>query len=291
MIRIEKLADCTMADGAEAWNRGFEGYFFDMTTTPEAFEKRLDQEGLAPELSLVVFHGGQPAGLVLNGIRKSGNKKIGWNGGTGVASSLRGSGIGKKLMEQTLAIFKANGVQTATLEAIKENDPAIALYEKVGYRIIDRLQFLHLHGEVEHSMEPARFFRTERTIPEKAGELPFYRSAYPWQTLWQSAKGGEALIAFDETGQPAGYAVFRKAYDETGMHTATVLLQCEADPAIQDACKVIGQLLAETFDGFTGEIKRVAVNIPVTRSADTLKILHDRGFQVTSEQVDMAKEL
>ena len=84
MVEIKKMAECKVDESVQAWNTGFEGYFFDMTTTPEAFEKRGRTEGLSDELSVVAFEEGVPVGLVRNGVRQWQGKKVAWNGGTGV---------------------------------------------------------------------------------------------------------------------------------------------------------------------------------------------------------------
>lgn len=135
MIEIRRLSECTIEQGVEAWNKGFEGYHFDMTTTPEAFEKRMKQEGLSAELSVVAFDCEEPVGLVLNGIRESSSRKIGWNGGTGVAISWRKRGVGMQLMEKTLEILKEQNVEVATLEAISENKKAIELYKSLAMKL------------------------------------------------------------------------------------------------------------------------------------------------------------
>ncbi|WP_088008723.1 GNAT family N-acetyltransferase [Indiicoccus explosivorum] len=291
MMQIKQLSDCTVTEGTDAWNKGFEGYFFDMTMTEEAFSSRMTQEDLDPALSVVAFRDGEPAGLVLNGIRETGGRKVGWNGGTGVASSARGTGIGRRMMERSLELLREAGAEVATLEAISGNEPAIALYEKTGYRIIDRLQFLHLNGKIGAESETPADGRTEIKSPEEASRLPFYRADYPWQTMWQSAKGGEAIIAKNDAGTPVGYVVYRKVTDSGGKHIATVVLQCEADPAYGEGLAVIRRLLNEAFDGYAGDIRRVAVNVPVNRSPLTHEALKERGFELTSEQVDMRKEL
>ncbi|WP_052131437.1 GNAT family N-acetyltransferase [Planococcus sp. CAU13] len=222
MIQIRRLADCTIEQAVEAWNKGFEGYHFNMTTTPEAFKKRLKQEELSRDLSVIAFDGEQPVGLVLNGIRHSGGRKIGWNGGTGVAAAWRKKGVGMKLMEKTLEILKEQDVETATLEAISSNEKAIALYEKLGYEIVDELQFMKLDGEVEKKESGVSApYKIQQEDPEEIGSLPFYRGDFPWQTQWQSVRDGEGLIAFGEEDAAIGYALFRKMDDEHGKHSRT----------------------------------------------------------------------
>ena len=57
MITCKRLSQCTLQDALIAWNKGFEGYDFDMTLTLEAFLNRLVFENLSPALSIVAFDG------------------------------------------------------------------------------------------------------------------------------------------------------------------------------------------------------------------------------------------
>lgn len=292
MVEIRRLSECTIEQGVVAWNKGFEGYHFDMTTTPEAFRKRMNQEGLSRELSVVAFDGEEPVGLVLNGIRESAGRKIGWNGGTGVAMSWRKKGVGMQLMEKTLEILKQQDVEVATLEAISENKKAIALYRKLGYEMVDELHFIKLDGAVEEKATYASGdYDIQEADPEEIGQLPFYRGDFPWQIQWQSVRDGEGLIAFNEEGGAAGYAFFRKLTDELGNHSRTILYQCETAPDEKAREEITNALLNRVFGKFADAISRTAVNVPVTANSMTYKVLQDRGFKKNISQVFMKKEL
>ncbi|QHJ70437.1 GNAT family N-acetyltransferase [Planococcus halotolerans] len=293
MVEIRRLSECTVEQGVEAWNKGFEGYHFDMTTTPEAFRKRMNQEGLSRELSVVAFDGEEPVGLVLNGIREFAGRKIGWNGGTGVAMSCRKKGVGMQLMEKTLEILKEQDVEVATLEAISGNEKAIALYRKLGYEIVDELHFMKLDGAVEEKVTDAsRDYGIRKADPEEIGRLPFYRGDFPWQIQWQSVRdGGEGLIAFNEERQQTGYAFFRKLTDEEGKHSRTILYQCETASDEKAREEITNALLNRVFGNFADAISRTAVNVPVSANAVTYKVLQDRGFEKNISQVFMKKEL
>lgn len=292
VVEIRRLSECTIEQGVEAWNKGFEGYHFDMTTTPEAFKKRMDQEGLSGDLSVVAFDGEEPVGLVLNGTRESAGRKIGWNGGTGVAMSWRKKGVGKLLMEKTLQILNEQDVEVATLEAISGNEKAIELYKKLGYEIVDELHFMKLDGAVERKVpSDTREYNIRKADPEEIGRLPFYRGDFPWQTQWQSVRDGEGMIAFNDEGRAAGYAFFRKLTDEQGNHNRTILYQCETAPDEKEREEITNALLNSVFENFADPISRTAVNVPVTANAETYKVLQDRGFEKNISQVFMKKEL
>ncbi|GKS09102.1 hypothetical protein YDYSY3_01020 [Paenibacillus chitinolyticus] len=146
MIVIRKLSECTLDQAVQVWNAGFSGYLVDMTTNPDAFMTRQAYEQLSPQHSIVAFDGEQPVGFVLNGIRMAGGRKISWNGGTGIIPAYRGRGVGRKLIEASLDIYRKEGVDTATIEAFASNVPAIALYESVGYVTRDTLLVLRKAG-------------------------------------------------------------------------------------------------------------------------------------------------
>ncbi|MCM3610278.1 GNAT family N-acetyltransferase [Planococcus sp. MERTA32b] len=292
MVEIRRLSECTIEQGTEAWNKGFEGYHFDMTTTPEAFEKRMEQEGLSREFSVVAFDGEEPVGLVLNGIREYAGRKIGWNGGTGVAMSFRKKGVGMQLMEKTLEILEEENVEVATLEAISGNEKAIALYKKLGYEIVDELHFMKLDGAVEgESNDAPEKYSLRKADPEEIGQLPFYRWDFPWQIQWQSVRDGEGLVALDGEGKPSGYAFYRRLNDEEGNHSRTVLYQCETAPDEKAREEITNALLDSVFENFADAISRTAVNVPVSANAMTCKVLQDRGFEKNISQVFMKKGL
>ena len=292
MVQIKTLSECTLEQAVEAWNKGFEGYHFDMTTTPEAFAKRMEQEGLSKELSVVAFDGQRPVGLVLNGIRQSGGRTVGWNGGTGVAVDWRKKGVGVQLMEKTLGILEEYGVEVATLEAISSNTKAIELYKKMGYEIVDELHFMKLDGEVEKKGKTGSSqYELRPADPEEIGALPIYRGDFPWQIQWQSVRDGEGVIAFNGEQEAMGYALFRKLKDEKGEHNRTVLYQCETAPDATNRPEITKLLLNSVFGDFNNSLNRTAVNVPVKANEVTYKALKELGFKKNIAQVFMKKKL
>jgi GNAT superfamily N-acetyltransferase len=292
MIQIKRLSECSLEEGVKAWNVGFEGYFFDATTTVENFVNRLVLEGLSPRLSVVAFHDNEPIGIVKNGIRVFNGKKLAWNGGTGVAKDFRKHGVGRALMEETFNIFREDGVEHATLEAISDNQKAISLYEKLGYQTVDDLEYLALNGLLAKELTPASTdYIAERVATQLVSYLPFYKGQNPWQTQWQSAKDSEGLIVKDKDGAEIGYAYFRKAYDSDGKHEKTILFQCESNPERSDGEKIISYMLGEIFGTFNDSIQRIIPNLPVNGSSMTYSILKSIGFEPIAKQVFMLKEL
>lgn len=292
MVEIKRLKKCTIEEGVNAWNTGFEGYYFNATTTPDQFVNRMAAEGLSSELSVVAFMEEEPIGIIKNGIRNFNGVKMAWNGGTGIATPFRKKGVGRQLMKATLDILKEEAVTIATLEAISENQKAISLYESVGYQIVDQLEYLELKGALEQNpLTDIQSFPIEKGVPQQVAGLSFYKGLHPWQTQWQNAKDGEAVIAKDQDGDPIGYAYFRRLFNEKGEHAGIILLQCEANSSRDDGKEIIKFLLSQVFHSFSDDIKRVIPNIPVTKSKLTYNILKAIGFETTVKQVFMVKEM
>ncbi|MFZ3577535.1 GNAT family N-acetyltransferase [Virgibacillus sp. DJP39] len=292
MITIKRLSECPLEDVLKAWNLGFEGYFVDLSMTLERFVSRMVTEGFSPELSIVAFDGSKPVGIIKTGIRIINGKKVGWNGGTGVAKDYRNQGVGKHMMDHLLSIYEEQNVEIATLEAIKENEHAIKLYKNMGYVIKDEVANFSLNGpQTIESEVTTKKYSIKKTIPQETGQLPFYKADYTWQTHWKSMSNGEAVIVFGENAEPVGYAYYRRVFDDDFNHQATVLYQCEADPNHNDAYEITKLLIGYVFDDLSADIKRVVVNMPKKGSQLTYGVLLEHSFSVDVEQVCMEKEM
>lgn len=62
-----------------------------------------------------------------------------------VTSSARGKGIGSALLEKLTSYAKESGIKTISLEVRPSNAPAIALYEKFGYKQVGRRKNFYSH--------------------------------------------------------------------------------------------------------------------------------------------------
>lgn len=55
-----------------------------------------------------------------------------------VAPEARGQGVGRRLVDEGIARLRERGVATCFLEVRPANAPALALYERLGFRAVDR---------------------------------------------------------------------------------------------------------------------------------------------------------
>ena len=289
-LDFKRLNECSLTDAVNVWNEGFKGYFVDMTLTPKRYLERLHNEGLSQEYSLVAFIEGTPAGFLLSGIRTSGGMRVAWNGGTGVSPEFRKQGVGHALVQAALDLYSAEGVELATLEAISTNEPAIALYQKFGYELVDRLIFLLHEGRLEPFTRnrDSKPYRVRSVDPAAVSELDFYRCDAPWQTQWQSLilDNGEAVIAADANGVEVGYALFRKKFSDEGKLASVALHQCEADPHRPDSAEIVASILEHLYSPLDEECRRSTANLRMSNQL-VLTILREAGFKTFVEQVHM----
>lgn len=293
MITIKKLSECSLAEAVEAWNKGFEGYFIDATTTLERFLTRFVKEGLSAELSIIAFQDEQPVGIALSGLRTIDGKKVAWNGGTGVAVPLRGQGVGRKLMNALLELYRKAGVDIAILEVLRQNDKAIELYRQIGYQFVENLIFLQRTdalGENPFQPNSESTYHLKHGIPHDVRLLPFYRSMSPWQTQWASVPDGESLTVLNPAGEAVGYAIYKRAFDEAGNLLSITLLQCEAAPELDDGDDILRFALSHLFAPFDLACRRTTFNLPVSNQR-LVKILKEAGFTLTTEQLYMKLEM
>lgn len=273
----------------EAWEKGFEGYYVNVSMPLQAFVTRLINEDLLLDLSNIMLDGDKPVGINLNGIRTVDGRIASWNGGIGIAPEYRGQGLGKLLMEESMKAYLEAGVHLATLEAFVQNKGAIKLYEQFGYVIKDKLLHMSSNSPVDLETESGidSTLTTITDMPIAASRLPFYNSAGAWQTQWQSAKGGQSLIVY-LGGEPVGYAIFRHNYNPQGELVSIALYQCEVHSDQASSLQIYKYMLGQVFDPGKGDAKKVVINLKESHT-ELVGVLTEAGFAAEVELVYMEK--
>lgn len=291
MLTFKRYNQCTLDEAVQAYNRGFEGYYFDQSKTADTLSLKMGKEELSPLHSVIAFMNDEPVGIVLNGIWQRNGKKVGWNGGTGVAPVYRKQGVGQALIEETLRIYEEQEVELAALVAIRENEKAISLYEKMGFELVDQSIFLEKKGAVGTLCgdELESRYRVLHGMPHDVYQLPFYTNPV-WDIQWQTIENKEALLVIDREERVIGYALYRRLYEENQALSTILLFHCEADPQRHEHAEIIRYALAHAFAPLDQECHRLTVNLPAgTRAVVTA--LQDAGFTRMAEQVFMTKVL
>jgi ribosomal protein S18 acetylase RimI-like enzyme len=293
MLEIRPLSEWKLEEMVHLWNEAFSDYYSDMKMDLERFAVRLDRDALSPEQSLVAWVDGIPAGFVMGGIREVGGRRVAWNGGTAVVPRFRGQGVGRKLMEAVLDMYRRHQVDLATLEAISVNERAISLYKSLGYRVVDHI-WIYRSEQAMTLPDRGETERTEYTIrrerPQDVAGLPFYRVTAPWQSQWFCVPGGMALIAENGTGEPAGYALVRKVKDDFGEWREMVAHDLVVHSGRTDGEAVARVLLEEAFAPADAPAKRTVLHVS-EKTPWLSEWLEKNGFHPVVRQVQMELEL
>jgi ribosomal protein S18 acetylase RimI-like enzyme len=117
------------AELAEIFNAGYEGYYTPFTLDEDAFRFMSTIWDDDLDASMVALADGVPAGICKLAIR--GDR--GWIAGIGISQAHRGRGIGEELMRGVLDGARRRGLREVWLEVLVQNEPAIRLYEKLGF--------------------------------------------------------------------------------------------------------------------------------------------------------------
>lgn len=130
------------AERAELFNAAYEGYLLPFHIDEQQLAFMDDAFDLDLDASRIADRDGEPVGLGNLGLRG----EDAWIGGVGVVSSARRSGVGEALMRALHEQARERGVRRVWLEVIVENTAAFALYEKLGYELVQDVEVWTLPG-------------------------------------------------------------------------------------------------------------------------------------------------
>jgi ribosomal protein S18 acetylase RimI-like enzyme len=179
---------------AELFTAGYEGYFVPLRVDEAMLDFMVAAWDIDLARSRVARRDEEPVGVALLALRDD----DAWIGGLGVVPAARRTGLGRRLMEAVLA--EAPG--PVRLEVIEQNDPAIRLYEKLGFERTRLLEVWSLTAEPPPS--PARAAEADAA---HAWIVDRRRERVPWQRD-DASLDVAALEALEVEG---GAALFRVA--------------------------------------------------------------------------------
>jgi ribosomal protein S18 acetylase RimI-like enzyme len=138
---------------ADLFTRGYEGYFVPVHVDEptlrymvETWDIDLSRSRVAPDVGL--------CNLAIRGDR-------GWIGGLAVVPEERRNGIGRALMEAVLELAPP----TVSLEVIEANEPAIRLYESLGFEKTRVLEVWHVDAPLVEAESVAQAVLGQTGLP------------------------------------------------------------------------------------------------------------------------------
>lgn len=139
-MKINNLASTPFDEVLTCFLSAFQNYFVELPTDKIYWKKRFKNARVDWELSYGMFDGDKLVGYIINAVDSHLNKLIAYNTGTGVLAEYRGHGIVDRLYEHALPFLKQHGIEKCLLEVICENERAIKVYKRVGFKVIRTLR-------------------------------------------------------------------------------------------------------------------------------------------------------
>jgi ribosomal protein S18 acetylase RimI-like enzyme len=206
-VRLEPASTWTHARLAEVFTAGYEGYFTPIAVDEAAFRFMASSWDIDVDASRVAVVDDEPVAICTLAIR--GDR--GWIGGLGVAAPHRSRGIGAVLMRRVIEEARSRGVRELWLEVLVQNEPAIRLYEALGFEHVRELEV----------WSPDELVLNQHELPSlPVADALGREERPPWQRANESLAGLDGLAAI---GDDRGTLVYRLS------GPVASLLQCAAD--------------------------------------------------------------
>jgi ribosomal protein S18 acetylase RimI-like enzyme len=197
-----------------AWNDAFDGYARTWGQTELAND--LQRRGYMPSLSFGAFENGRLVGFTLNGVGMHNGIKTAYDTGTGTIKSHRGRGLATQIFNASLPVLQQAAIQQYMLEVLLQNEPAIAIYKNVGFRISREFSYNIQNTEGLGLMKkemPARYQIRETTLAGHAmAEMwdftPSWQNSF--DSMLRTPEDIKVVGAFIE-GDLVGYGIISPA--------------------------------------------------------------------------------
>jgi ribosomal protein S18 acetylase RimI-like enzyme len=204
-VRLVPASNLDDAALAAVFTAGYEGYFVPIQVDERSLRFMVDAFDVDLARSRVALgEGGDPVGVALLAVRG----ERGWIGGMGVAPAARRRGVGKALLEAVLAEAPAE----VTLEVIEQNEPAIQLYEQLGFRDTRLLEVWSLTAATRPSAAEGV------TVDEAVATIRALRTARePWQRADETVAHMRAAQEPEAAAVAGGAVLFRVTGDRVSV--------------------------------------------------------------------------
>lgn len=275
----------------QAFNRGFQGYRYAVHFSPVQLTDFLLRSGIAPEDCPVLlaweegrWQGAGVAALAIEGAEA-------WCGGLGVAPEYRGQGWGKRLMQALHQRARARGADVVLLEVLRDNEPALGLYRKLGYR--EERELLIWERPAHQGALPVPFERLEPADPlEVLEKFHAWHDQPPcWQRrasfLRRSAALMEAYTIPAKDGLPVAYVLCKAGRDPKSGRAYLRIFDLATDPQadVLMAARPLLQALQLKFM----DADLLLFNEPVESKLN--RVFAALGFLVKDRQMEMRRAL
>lgn len=180
---------------------GFSDYMIRFDMDEARFESVfLVRDQNQPTRSVVAYADGRPVAVMLSGVAHLDTGWVTRCGGLAIAPDYRHLGIAHELMRQ----FDEQATGMRLLEVIQGNEPALALYERLGYRVVREIMYFQSVPTVTNA--------TREQVPIRELFDAYYPAAGHkpiWQVDVRTTQQQTELVRVSE-GETSGALLFRE---------------------------------------------------------------------------------
>jgi GNAT superfamily N-acetyltransferase len=170
-LELRPARSLSVGERAELFTAAYEGYVMPMRIDEPALAWMQEKFDFDLDASRIAYRDGDPVGLANLAVRG----QDAWIGGVGVVASARRAGVGEALMRAVHEEARSRGVERVWLEVIVENRSAFALYEKLGYELVQDVEVWTLQAaESEHAGREVPVSEVKAQLPER--HVPWQRA-------------------------------------------------------------------------------------------------------------------
>jgi GNAT superfamily N-acetyltransferase len=163
-LELRSARTLSVGERAKLFTAAYEGYVVPMRIDEASLAWMQEKFDFDLDASRIAYRDGEPVGLANLAVRG----RDAWIGGVGVVASARRAGVGEALMLDVHEEARSRGVERVWLEVIVENTGAFALYEKLGYELVQDVEVWTLPAaEGEHAGREVRVSEAKAQLPER----------------------------------------------------------------------------------------------------------------------------
>lgn len=220
-VALEPASNRSNAELAALFTAGYEGYYMPLAIDEAAFSYMAATWDYDLGESLIAADAGADVGLCMLAVRG----EDAWIGGVGIVAGRRGEGIGKELMRAAEENARARGVKRLWLEVLVQNEPAIGLYEKLGYEHVRELEVWSLGDLVAlNNYLPVPVTAVHERIRRERSERE------PWQRSDETVANLEDVEALESE---RGAVLFRRTAERVSLLQAVAADEAAARELLQ----------------------------------------------------------
>lgn len=185
-IQYDNLVNTTLEELHAVFHDAFSNYEIPLKLTQTQFNYLLERRGYQLDSSYGAFLDGKLIGYVINGLGKRDGLPCAYDISTGLLIIHHGKGIATKLMAFAINELKQKGIQEYSLEVIKTNAPAYALYQKSGFVINRHLDFYMFPKSVVGTISNNKN-TTVRMEEIKTLDWDLFQRFWDFKPAWQNS--------------------------------------------------------------------------------------------------------